>query len=49
MGYSLTATQLADANNSAKALQQTAANEDDIEKLKALEDLKLDNVSVRYI
>ena len=47
MGYSLTPAQLAEADASAKALQQqSTVNDDDIEKLKALESLKLDNVSV---
>ncbi|XP_037826480.1 segmentation protein cap'n'collar-like [Lucilia sericata] len=43
LGYSLTPAQLADAGTSAKALQSSNANDDDIEKLKALEALKLDN------
>lgn len=48
LGYSLTPAQLANAGTSAKALQSSSANDDDIEKLKALESLKLDNVSVVF-
>lgn len=52
MGFSLTPAQLAEvagANAASAAAANATTNEDDIEKLKALEALKLDNVSLLYL